>query len=140
MCEKLGTFGCLAKSETLRSVIKSSGFAGTVLQIIKTSQQHWRWLDYCISCRFTNYVSYKGLLFMVFVLNKEGKPLMPTNRHGKVRRMLKDGRAKVVNRTPFTIQLLYDSENYVQTVSLGVDAGSKHIGISATTEKNVLFH
>lgn len=76
---------------------------------------------------------------MVFVLNKDGKPLMPTNRHGKVRRMLKDGRAKVVKRTPFTIQLLYDSENYVQPISLGVDAGSKHIGISATTEKSVLF-
>lgn len=76
---------------------------------------------------------------MVFVLNKNGKPLMPTNRHGKVRRMLKDGRAKVVKRTPFTIQLLYDSENYVQPISLGVDAGSKHVGISATTEKNVLF-
>ena len=76
---------------------------------------------------------------MVFVLNKYGKPLMPTNRHGKVRRMLKDGRAKVVKRTPFTIQLLYDSDNYVQPISLGVDAGSKHIGISATTEKSVLF-
>ena len=76
---------------------------------------------------------------MVFVLNKDGKPLMPTNRHGKVRRMLKDGRAKVVKRTPFTIQLLYDSENYIQPISLGVDAGSKHIGISATTEKSVLF-
>ena len=33
---------------------------------------------------------------MVYVLNNKGKPLMPTNRHGKVRHLLEDGKAKVV--------------------------------------------
>lgn len=51
---------------------------------------------------------------MVYVLSKDGKPLMPTERHGKVRRLLKEKKAKVVNRTPFTIQLLYDSTEFVQ--------------------------
>ena len=27
---------------------------------------------------------------MVYVLSKDGKPLMPTNRHGKVKHLLKD--------------------------------------------------
>lgn len=76
---------------------------------------------------------------MVYVLNNKGKPLMPTNRHGKVRHLLEDGKAKVVCRTPFTIQLLYESENYIQEVNLGVDAGSKHIGLSATTKDKVLY-
>ena len=76
---------------------------------------------------------------MVYVISKDGKPLMPTERHGKVRRMLKNGEAKVVKRTPFTIQLLRDSKEFVQPVNLGVDAGSKHIGLSATTEDKVLF-
>jgi hypothetical protein len=40
---------------------------------------------------------------------------------------------------PFTIQLCYGSSGYTQEVSLGVDAGTHHIGISATTEKSVLF-
>lgn len=31
----------------------------------------------------------KKSLFMVYVLNNDGQPLMPTNRHGKVRRLLK---------------------------------------------------
>ena len=48
---------------------------------------------------------------MVYVLNKDGGPLMPTERHGKVRRMLKEGKAKVVRREPFTIQLLYETTN-----------------------------
>ena len=76
---------------------------------------------------------------MVYVLSKEGKPLMPTKRFGKVRRLLKSGQATVVKRTPFTIQLTYNSETYVQSISLGIDAGTKHIGVSATTEKEVLF-
>ena len=75
----------------------------------------------------------------VYVLDINGNPLMPTQRFGKVRRLLKSNKAKVISKSPFTIQLLYDSENYVQPISLGVDAGSKHIGISATTEKEVLF-
>jgi len=44
---------------------------------------------------------------MVYVLSINGKPLMPTNRHGKVRRLLKQGLAKVVKVKPFTVQLLY---------------------------------
>ena len=33
---------------------------------------------------------------MVYVLSSNGAPLMPTERHGKVRRMLKSGQARVV--------------------------------------------
>lgn len=76
---------------------------------------------------------------MVYVLNEDGHPLMPTERHGKVRRMLRSGEAKVVKRCPFTIQLLYEAEDKVQEITIGVDAGSKHIGLSATTENKVLY-
>ena len=76
---------------------------------------------------------------MVYVLNIEGHPIMPTENHAKVRIFLKQGKAKVVKRCPFTIQLLYETSNYVQEVSLGVDAGSKHIGLSATTKDKVLY-
>ena len=76
---------------------------------------------------------------MVYVLNINGEPLMPTERHGKVRRMLRDGKAHVVRLVPFTIQLDYSSGEKIQEVSLGIDAGSKHIGISATTETRELL-
>ena len=76
---------------------------------------------------------------MVYVLDQNGQPLMPTNRHGKVRRMLQSGHAKVVNRCPFTIQLNYESGHQIQEISLGIDAGSKHIGVSATTKAKVLY-
>ena len=64
---------------------------------------------------------------------------MPTERHGKVRRLLRDGRACVVKLEPFTIQLSYESNTYKQNITLGVDAGSVHIGLSATTESKELF-
>ena len=53
--------------------------------------------------------------------------------------LLKAGKAEVVQRTPFTIKLLFGSSGYKQNVILGVDAGSKTIGLSATTDKKELF-
>ena len=76
---------------------------------------------------------------MVYILNQNGQPIMPTSNHAKVRILLKTGKAKVIKRCPFTIQLQYSSTNYTQEISLGVDTGSKHIGISATTENKVLY-
>lgn len=71
---------------------------------------------------------------MVYVQNVNGVPLMPTERYGRVRRLLKEKKAKVIKRTPFTIRLLYETEDIVQELSLGVDAGSRHIGLSVTSE------
>ena len=76
---------------------------------------------------------------MVYVLNINGQPLMPTARHGKVRRLLRDKKAKVIKRCPFTIQLLYETLNVTQDITLGVDAGSKHIGLSAATDNKELY-
>ena len=76
---------------------------------------------------------------MVYVLSKYCEPLMPTTRYGRVRRLIRKGLAVVVDYRPFTIQLTYDTPNGVQEVSLGVDAGTKHVGFSATTKKKVLF-
>ena len=53
--------------------------------------------------------------------------------------LLRDGKAIVAQRTPFTIKLLFGSSGYKQEIILGVDAGSKTIGLSATTDKKELF-
>ncbi len=76
---------------------------------------------------------------MVYVISSNGHPLMPTTRHGKVRRMLASGLATVVRRCPFTIKLVKETGEITQPVSLGIDAGSKHIGISATAKDTVLY-
>jgi hypothetical protein len=82
--------------------------------------------------------SARGRNLRVFVISSRGTPLMPTYA-SKARRLLEQGKAKVVRRTPFTIQLIGPSGGNVQPVSLGVDAGTKHIGLSATTPEQVLY-
>lgn len=64
---------------------------------------------------------------------------MPTTRYGKVRRLLKDKKAVVVNLCPFTIKLTYVTSDYKQEIVLGVDAGTKHVGLSATTKSKELY-
>lgn len=77
---------------------------------------------------------------MVYIVSIDNKPLMPTNRHGKVRRLLRENKAKIIKRVPFTIQLLYRTETEItQDITLGVDAGSKVIGLSVTTENQEVF-
>lgn len=76
---------------------------------------------------------------MVYVQGPDGNPLMPTERHGKVRRLLRDHLAVVVKRTPFTIRLLYVTPEIVQEVTLGIDPGTEHVGFSATTETRELY-
>lgn len=67
---------------------------------------------------------------IVYVLNKDGKPLMPTNRCGHVRILLKQNNAKVVNTNPFTIRLLYDTSHIVQPLYIGIDPGRTNIGVA----------
>lgn len=76
----------------------------------------------------------------VYVISKDGQPLMPTSRFGKVRRLLRDKKAKVISRCPFTIKLLYEPESLVmQEVVLGQDTGSKHIGTACVANSKILY-
>jgi hypothetical protein len=74
----------------------------------------------------------------VFVLNKRGEPLMPTTPR-KARLLLKEGKARVVNRTPFTIQLKIVTGESKQDMTLGVDSGFQHVGLSVVTDKEEVF-
>lgn len=76
---------------------------------------------------------------LVYIISKDGHPLMPTCRCGKIRRLLKYNKAKVFKYCPFTVQLLYETTDITQDVILGVDAGSKFIGLSATVEDKELY-
>lgn len=82
----------------------------------------------------------KGVPVMVYVLSKNGQPLMPTSRHGKVKHLLKDGKAKVAKKCPFTIQLLYDSTNHTQNLTLGVDTGSGTIGTAVSDDNGAIVY
>ena len=77
---------------------------------------------------------------LIYVLSKDGKPLMPIKKPAKVRRWLRDGKAKVVRKCPFTIKLLFETKGEcLQDVTLGVDTGSKYVGVACMSNDKVLY-
>ena len=71
---------------------------------------------------------------MVYVLAKNGVPLMPTQNYGYVRVLLKSHDAVVVRQKPFTIRLKYTTTTYTQPLVCGIDPGRTNIGVAVVTE------
>ena len=76
---------------------------------------------------------------MVYVIDINNKPLMPcTNVIARL--LLKQGKAKVKRKTPFTIKLTYETTNYTQDLTLGLDTGSGKIGSSVVNGKSEVIY
>jgi len=74
----------------------------------------------------------------VYVINYNGKPLMPCS-YAKSKRLVKKNAASVIKLYPFTIKLKFECKNKVQPVTLGIDSGYNNIGFSCTSEKSELI-
>jgi 5-methylcytosine-specific restriction endonuclease McrA len=74
----------------------------------------------------------------VYVLNKQGKPLMPC-KPVIARLLLKRGKVKCIRKNPFTIKLLVDTTEHKQEVVAGMDTGSKIIGCAAISNGKVVY-
>ena len=76
---------------------------------------------------------------MVYVISQDGKPLMPCSEP-VARLLLKQGKAKVKKREPFTIKLTYETTNYTQGLTLGVDTGSGTIGTAVSKDNGDIVY
>jgi len=76
---------------------------------------------------------------MVYVINFDGTPLMPCTSV-IARLLLKQGKAKCIKRTPFTIKLLYQTTNYTQYLTLGIDTGSSKIGSAVVSDNGGVLY
>jgi hypothetical protein len=74
----------------------------------------------------------------VFVIDKNGKPLLPTCE-ARARILLRQGKAEVYSVLPFTIRLKRVIENPVGEFKVGIDDGAKVVGISVAYKKRVAF-
>ena len=79
-------------------------------------------------------------MYVVYVLDRQGKPLMPTKRFGHVRRMLKTGKAKAISTKPFVIQLQYESTDFIQPLYGGTDPGRTNIGEAVLNSKGEIVY
>ncbi|MFQ6061656.1 MAG: RNA-guided endonuclease IscB [Methanosarcinales archaeon] len=75
----------------------------------------------------------------VYVINKNGNPLMPC-KPAKAKHLLRDAKARVVKLNPFTIQLLWDCEENIQEVIVGLDTGANRVGCSAVTKDGKVLY
>jgi hypothetical protein len=74
----------------------------------------------------------------VYVMNMRSQPLMPCSpRYARL--LLGQGKARVMLRTPFTIQLTYATGEARQSIRLGMDGGYLNIGVSTITQKREIF-
>lgn len=80
----------------------------------------------------------KTKMEQIYVLNKNGNPLMPC-KPAKAKHLLRDEKALVVNLCPFTIKLDWDCEENIQEVIVGLDTGAVNVGCSTVSEKKVLY-
>ncbi len=80
----------------------------------------------------------KKIMNKVFVLNRHGKPIMPTTPR-QARLLLQSNKAKIVRHDPFVIQLNFGSSGYKQEIELGIDSGYTYIGFSVITKGEELF-
>jgi 5-methylcytosine-specific restriction endonuclease McrA len=69
----------------------------------------------------------------VFVVDADGQPLLPTHP-ARARRLLRDGKAKLYQMLPYTIQLIRCIENAVSELTIGIDDGAKEVGIAVVNE------
>jgi len=69
----------------------------------------------------------------VFVIDVEGRPCLPT-RAARARRLLRDGKANVIQVMPFTIQLRRAVEKPVGSFTCSLDDGAKHVGVAIVNE------
>jgi len=113
------------------SVIKHDCEVGQVLQDLKTPSNN-------SDVDLLQHTGGHKATVYAYVINKNGQPLMPC-KPAKARHLLKAGKAEVINRNPFTIRLLWDCEDNVQPITLGIDAGYSKVGFSAVSEEKELM-
>ena len=75
----------------------------------------------------------------IFILNKDNEPLMPSKRIKHAYKLVKEGFAEIISRTPFIIKLKYKTLNITQPLSLGIDPGRTNIGLTVISDKGVEF-
>lgn len=83
-------------------------------------------------------IKFRDFKMKVFVINQHGETLMPCGSR-KARLLLESGKAKVIRRSPFTIQLNYGSTGYKQDLTLGVDTGHSELGLSVVSKTKEVF-
>ena len=76
----------------------------------------------------------------IYVQASDGAPLMPTKRKQHVQKLLKHGKARVIEHVPFVVRLKYKGPKNVQPLYGGTDPGRTNIGNSVMTSDGTVVY
>ena len=76
----------------------------------------------------------------IYVQASDGTPLMPTKRKQHIQKLLKHGKAVVVEHVPFVVRLKYKGPKNVQPLYGGTDPGRTNIGNSVMTSDGTVVY
>lgn len=76
----------------------------------------------------------------IYVQAKDGTPLMPTMRERHIQKLLKHGKASVVEHVPFVVRLKYNGPKNVQPLFGGTDPGRTNIGNAVITQDGTVVY
>ena len=76
----------------------------------------------------------------IYVQASDGTPLMPTKRKRHIQKLLKRGKAVVVEHVPFVVRLKYKGPKNVQHLYGGTDPGRTNIGNSVMTSNGTVVY
>lgn len=77
---------------------------------------------------------------MIYIISASGKPLMPTERENHIKRLLNRGKARIVTKVPFTVQLKYETREITQPLCGGTDPGRTNIGEAVVNHKGEVVY
>jgi 5-methylcytosine-specific restriction endonuclease McrA len=77
---------------------------------------------------------------LIYILNASGKPLMPTQRTNHIKRLLNKGKARIISKTPYVVQLKYETECITQPLYGGTDPGRTNIGEAVVDSRGFVIY
>ena len=76
----------------------------------------------------------------VYVQASDGTPLMPTKRFNHVQKLLRCGKARIVEHVPFVVRLKYNGPKNVQPLYGGTDPGRSNIGNAVIDSRGTVVY
>ena len=76
----------------------------------------------------------------IYVQASDGTPLMPTKRKHHIQKLLKHGKARVIEHVPFVVRLKYKGPKNMQPLFGGTDPGRDNIGNAVVDENGTVVY
>ena len=77
---------------------------------------------------------------VIYIRSASGKPLMPTGRKRHITKLLNTGKARIVSKIPFVVQLRYETTEVTQPLYGGTDPGRTNIGDAVMREDGTVVY